>query len=390
MERVNVLTAEPLRTGAVSALRVTAAGRRVVLDIDGVELALHPLWLRERSGAAGTVDPNTRQRLVEPGDVPLDLTVLDARVDGADLVVAFSDGYRCTLPVDGLAVDLGVVPDPEDPPEPVAWRGAVERFPTIDWGDIGAVDAVLDVLGGFFRYGFMLVRGTDTEPGSLVDIASAFGRINPTNFGVLFDVVSVPEPVDLAYTPVGLSAHTDQPYRGPSPCIQFLHALANEAPGGDSTIVDGLAAVEALRASDPEAFEVLSTTDVQFRYDIGTDVVVGRSPMIELDRRGGLRRLRFSPRLDFAPAIDPDTLDVYYRGRRWLAAHLNDPANLIAFRLEAGDALVVDNARVLHGRTPFDPTIGNRHLQGCYIDHDGPDTMWRLALRRRMLAGGSR
>ena len=28
---------------------------------------------------------------------------------------------------------------------------------------------------------------------------------------------------------------------------------------------------------------------------------------------------------------------------------------------------------MLHARTAFDD-LGHRHLQGCYIEHDGPDT----------------
>jgi gamma-butyrobetaine dioxygenase len=62
---------------------------------------------------------------------------------------------------------------------------------------------------------------------------------------------------------------------------------------------------------------------------------------------------------------------------------LNSPHRQIEVRMEAGDVLVVDNHRVLHGRTAFDPSRGSRHLQGCYIDHDGPETAWRLAMRRR-------
>lgn len=43
--------------------------------------------------------------------------------------------------------------------------------------------------------------------------------------------------------------------------------------------------------------------------------------------------------------------------------------------------MFMDNHRVLHARTAFDPTSGHRHLQGCYIEHDGPDTRYRLAVR---------
>jgi gamma-butyrobetaine dioxygenase len=44
--------------------------------------------------------------------------------------------------------------------------------------------------------------------------------------------------------------------------------------------------------------------------------------------------------------------------------------------------MFMDNHRALHGRTAFEPSQGHRHLQGCYIEHDGPDTMYRLAVRR--------
>ena len=104
--------------------------------------------------------------------------------------------------------------------------------------------------------------------------------------------------------------------------------------------------------------------------------------MIELHPDGSVRQFRFSPRLDFAPYAVPDVLDTYYAARRWLADWLNDPQHQIEFKMEAGDVLVVDNHRVLHGRRPFDASGGHRHLQGCYVDHDGPATMWRLLARR--------
>ena len=44
--------------------------------------------------------------------------------------------------------------------------------------------------------------------------------------------------------------------------------------------------------------------------------------------------------------------------------------------------MFMDNHRVLHARTAFDPTTGRRHLQGRYIEHIGPDTRYRLAMRR--------
>ena len=42
----------------------------------------------------------------------------------------------------------------------------------------------------------------------------------------------------------------------------------------------------------------------------------------------------------------------------------------VSFRLEPGDLFIVDNRRVLHGRTGYSGA-GTRHLQGCYADVDG-------------------
>ncbi|MDP9262638.1 MAG: TauD/TfdA family dioxygenase, partial [Actinomycetota bacterium] len=36
-----------------------------------------------------------------------------------------------------------------------------------------------------------------------------------------------------------------------------------------------------------------------------------------------------------------------------------------------GDLFIVDNLRVLHGRTGYAASGGERHLQGCYADRDG-------------------
>jgi gamma-butyrobetaine dioxygenase len=105
--------------------------------------------------------------------------------------------------------------------------------------------------------------------------------------------------------------------------------------------------------------------------------------VFEYDAQGTYRQIRFNTKLDdpvLRPGID---LDGYYAGRRWLTEWLNDPSHQVTFRLEPGDVMFMDNHRALHGRTQFDSSKGRRHLQGGYIDHDGPDTMYRLAIRRR-------
>ena len=38
-----------------------------------------------------------------------------------------------------------------------------------------------------------------------------------------------------------------------------------------------------------------------------------------------------------------------------------------------GDLLMMDNYRLLHGRTAYNPNEGKRYLQGCYIDYDSSE-----------------
>ena len=47
----------------------------------------------------------------------------------------------------------------------------------------------------------------------------------------------------------------------------------------------------------------------------------------------------------------------------------------LQFKMESGDLFIVDNRRVLHGRTGFAGS-GGRHLQGCYADRDALLSTW--------------
>jgi gamma-butyrobetaine dioxygenase len=364
---------------------VSVSDGRLRISLSGEERTLLATWLRGRSREPDHVDATNFQRLDEPADIAPDLSVIDAIALGnSGVTVALSDGSHCTFTATQLANWTGIEPEADAVPGPESWSSSDFELPRIAWSSVtGDDDALRRVLRDFHRFGCFVITGAPTAEGSLHSIAGRFGRVSATNFGALFDVRSTIEPADLAYTPVGLSAHTDQPYRRPTPGLQFLHALVNDADGGDSTVVDGLAAVEECRVERPDDFAVLSSLVVEWRYDMGSDVVVGHAPIIELALDGSLRQIRFSPRLDFPPAVDAEVLDAWFGARRRLFERLNDPRCQVEFKLAAGDVIVVDNHRVLHGRRPFDLSAGHRHLQGCYIDHDGPSTMLRLLTRRR-------
>ena len=373
------------------ALDITVGPAGARLRRGDATIVLHPQWLRHRSTEPGEIDQTNRQRLFTPIDLDATLTVVSCAASGDALDTVFSDGHRARIDLPGIERALGWRPDPEEPPAAEPWTAPLAEFPYVDWKGITFdpttedLDAVIEFLSAFFRHGYVVLRNMPAEVGTVARVADRLGYLVGQNFGWVFDVEAKPAPSDLAYTAFGLTAHSDEPYRQPVPGIQMLHCICNEASGGDSTLVDGLAAANALIAEHPDWHAALAETEVEWRYDMGSDTVVNRGHILEYDRHGRYMQIRTNNKLD-EPIIKPGVdLSAFYAGRRWLAEWTNDPTHQVTFRLEPGDIMFMDNHRALHGRTAFDPSHGRRHLQGCYIEHDGPDTMYRLAVRRRAM-----
>jgi len=75
-----------------------------------------------------------------------------------------------------------------------------------------------------------------------------------------------------------------------------------------------------------------------------------------------------------------DKMQIYYAAYLRLGEIIDDPAMEVTFRLEPGEAFVVDNTRVLHARKAYSGA-GARWLQGCYSDKDGLRSTY-AAMRR--------
>ena len=361
----------------------TPPALRLVQD-DGAATAIHPLWLRERCRDEALLDRRTQQRLYNPSDVDPELAVTDIGGDAeTGWRVAFSDGVRAVYDEALLLDELDPARDPFALPAWQAWTATLDPLPRFAWDQTGHDRTLLPVLESFLRLGFVVLSGVPQHEGAVLEAGRRFGFVRDTNFGTLFDVRSVPEASDLAYTNVALDPHTDNPYRDPVPGIQLLHCLVNRTRGGLSTLVDGLGVAEALKARDPEAFHLLSTQPIRFRYTDTDTELVDRATIIEHDAAGTLIGIRFSPRLDMVPLLPPDRLAAFYRARRLLDQMLRSAEFEVRFLLGDGDLIMFDNRRLLHGRTGFDPRDGLRHLQGCYIDIDAPRSRYRVLRRAR-------
>ncbi len=378
-------------TQRASRVRIAGPTELVVERADGRSEPLHPLWLRERCRDAASIDLRTQQRLQDPSDFDPDLKVSAVSQPAPGIFqVTFSDGHQASFTAADVLEEAALAPGSHDIPAARLWDGSLKELPRARWRAEPADAELAAWLESFLTFGFIIFEEVPTEPGMVLKVGAQFGFTRETNFGALFDVRSTPDANDLAYTSIALDPHTDNPYRTPVPGIQLLHCLVNETSGGLSTLVDGFAVAQSLRTHEPEAFRILSTTPVRFKYiDVATELTAS-APPIELDVTGELKAIHFSPRLDFVPLFPRAQLEAYYRARRSFDHRLRAPDFEIRFLLKGGDLVMFDNCRLLHGRTGFDPAEGLRHLQGCYIDIDGPRSLYRVLRRRHAQAPETR
>jgi gamma-butyrobetaine dioxygenase len=214
--------------------------------------------------------------------------------------------------------------------------------------------------------------GLPAESGALLKVVELFGYVRETNYGRWFEVRAEVNPNNLAYTNLGLQAHTDNPYRDPVPTLQVLACVENTVDGGESSVVDGFAVAEALQRENPEGFRLLTSRPARFDYSGSAGVRLrAKRPMLELGPDGELIAVRFNNR-SLAPVTDVsfDEMPAYYTAYRRFAELIEDPAFDVSFKLKPGEAFIVDNTRVLHARKSFSSS-GKRWLQGCYADKDG-------------------
>ena len=364
------------------SIKVIDSGKSIILQRnDGSSVRYHSTWLRDNALDPKTRDVNSGQRLITFSDIPINTSIKSATLDKT-----------------GTKIFLTFLPEKKDISFSANWL-EVHAYDTKKHNEKGWIDSDLKTWGkdmskhipdvdyksaksdktlllqwlkSLYRYGFAKMTGGKIESGAVIQIADLFGYVRETNYGKWFEVRSEINAINLAYTNLGLQAHTDNPYRDPVPTIQILYCLENSVFGGDTTVVDGFNAALRLKDENPDYFNLLSKYCARFEYhgDKGAHLQ-SRRPIIELSPDGELIAIRFNNR-SAAPITDVpyDDMENYYKAYRTFSDIINDPMVAVNFKLNPGECFIVDNTRVLHARTAYSGA-GTRWLQGCYVDKDG-------------------
>ena len=364
------------------SVKIIEDGKSIIIQrSNGNTVRYHSTWLRDNALDPKTRDAKNGQRLITLSDIPVNIYIESATLDktGKNIFLTFLPENKkisfSSTWLENHAYDTKrtnergwIAPDLK------IWEKDMSKsIPSVDYNSARSnKNLLLQWLKALYHYGFAKVTGGKIESGALIQIADLFGYVRETNYGKWFDVRSEINAINLAYTNLGLQAHTDNPYRDPVPTIQILYCLENSASGGNSTVVDGFNAAIRLKDENPDYFNLLSKYCARFEYsgDKGTHLQ-SRRPMIELSPDDELIAIRFNNR-SAAPITDVPYEDManYYKAYRAFSDIINDPTLAVNFKLNPGECFITDNTRVLHARTAYSGA-GTRWLQGCYVDKDG-------------------
>ena len=422
--------------GQVSA-SVADGGRGVVL-FDDCNLDARWLW----SNDAKWIHPTSGQRLKTPGDYP-GSKIQRVRVIQSDLIhkrppkgSCHSTGvvYKCKQDSHDESLVLEVEWDDSGEPSYyfLSWllewtspkkssqvkrQHALRRdqkLVQLDYDTVQKDEMSRFVLySGILEDGAALVRNCpiqfdidETTPCAVMGKLLSGSLSHGSLYGNVFHVQAIPQALNVAYTTIRLPPHQDLVYYESPPGLQLLHCVEQRGiVGGESTLMDGLAAAYTFRDLAPDLFEILTTTQATFcKQREGADMVA-YFPHIQLSQEnseivgvnwsppfeGPLRNMArcsdyYAAYAAFACLVDKDALQhraalspqLYKLCREYAEEHTFEKL------LQEGDMLVFNNRRMLHGRNSFQiiQENGGRHLVGTYTNMDETLNQYRLLMRK--------
>lgn len=352
--------------------------------------ALKPTTLRDSCTCPKCKDPSSGQKSFASIEIPTDIGISNVRVTEQGLGITFSNdiprfvdqGHEMTLPWSHVEIALkrrGTDRLPFPRKRSILKRTGVVYWDSetldrhvrkIDYNEFMAGgEAFWDVVIDICRLGIVYLKNVPRDEDSVVKITTRIANIRETFYGRTFDVRAKPNAENVAYTSGYLGLHQDLCYLDPPPMIQVLHCMDNSCSGGESLFSDGERAGRLLWpfATSSQKMAPLADHHIPYQYDKnGYHYFASRSVLDH--NEGGFAGVYWSPPFQGRYLSAAKDLRHWIEPARIFESLINDDSAVHSYKMEAGECVLFDNLRTMHGRTAFDASAGgSRWLRGAYI-----------------------
>ncbi len=346
---------------------------------DGQSAALAAIWLRDNCRCELCGDTAVGWRFVSLSQLDVHPQAIEAALDSAGaLRVVWADGHVSLYGPAWLARHAR---------QATRWRPLL--WDATAPPDLAGLDAARALDGGagtlamlrlLRDQGLALLHGVGPAPEETEAAMSVLGPIQVTSYGRSYDILSEGDAMTLYDATQDLIPHTDEPFRYTPPGILAFHAVSPAAEGGDSILIDGFRLAEEVRRRDPQTFDMLSSVPQTFERQLeGRFDLRCNARAIAVDGHGAVCGVRFAELSTSPPRLPNGAVAAFYQARRLLTDLIGDPAFRVVVRLGAGDMLLIDNHRLMHGRTA---TAGPRFLRQCSVAREDAHSVLRMIARR--------
>ncbi|KAK2798472.1 hypothetical protein FQN50_008832 [Emmonsiellopsis sp. PD_5] len=389
---------------------VTAGSRAIQIQLGKVKPRLiSNILLRESCLCAQCVDQSTKQREFRISDIPLDIKPREVKNEGDHLVVkwdndipGYDSSHTSIYPRDVLArlTKFAYTGKTHRSRGRVLWDKATfgNNQHWISFKDYMEDNSkFFYFMQSLYRFGLVFVKDIPDSSEMVEKIATRMGPLRNSFYGMTWDVRSVPNAKNVAYTNKHLDFHMDLLYMKDPPGYQLLHCLRNSFEGGESLFVDTFKAAQTLRKNKPQHFELLAKHRTSFEYENNNEHYQHSHPVIELDIRPPFLRtpqlpeflikcVNYSPPFQGLPQpSSPDHQMKVVTAMKAFADELAKPENIYELKLNPGECVIFANRRVVHARKAFtvsDATQAGdngaeRWLRGAYVDDDALQSIFR-------------
>jgi alpha-ketoglutarate-dependent taurine dioxygenase len=355
-------------------------------------LPLSNLWLRDSCPCHQCVDPDSGQKNFSTTDLHDRPKISNAKLqpDGSLKVIWASD-----RPSGGLAHTSIFSAD-----EVAAWqaedkwqrgRVAVHNAEKIYW-DRAGYEALLadgrcrvsykdwmnneaafwDAFADLRQTGLIFVTDVPSNEEEVERIATRIGPLQDTFYGRTWDVKSKPQAENVAYTSKFLGLHQDLMYHDPVPGLQLLHCISNTCEGGESLFSHGVRAAYELKLHQSQHYRDLTKLKSWFGYRKGDNHYFMSRHTIATDPQGNPTETRWAPPFQATFQITSSdkraaNLALWKKAATAFQSVVEAESNMVQIKLKAGECVIFDNRRVLHGRRQFTMGTGSRWLKGAYV-----------------------